>query len=288
MSRNEVNKRDDGTSESDSQPESVPDDTQGDDGGTSGECRAASKLDNTPPSQDTTGESGPESLGIPLSQKRPPSASRVRAGRWYSRLTLAISILSLVVIIIHAYFYNKQWRVMTKQAELIERQMKQSTDAFTLQERAWIFMESGGHYVKELKNFQNTDRTKEKLARADMVFRNTGHTPALNIKAWYCVKIKEQPLPDDATKPQLPAPSCRENPFGIIGPNAAFNIGQADEERVVDPETAAKLDNSELKLYTWGVIEYDDFFQQHHMTRFCFTGAPEKLLTPCENNNRAD
>jgi hypothetical protein len=63
---------------------------------------------------------------------------------------------------------------------------------------------------------------------------------------------------------------------------------QPDEERVVDPATDAKLKSSDLKLYVWGVIEYEDFFQQHHMTRFCFTNSIGKLVTPCENNNKTN
>jgi hypothetical protein len=284
MGINEVNEPD-RTSATDSQPELVPDDMQGEGGSTPGERQASPKLDDVPPNQDTMDESRPESPGIALSQKRPPSASSISAGRWHSRLTLAISLLSLVVITIHAYFYNKQWRVMTKQAELIERQIKQSTEAFTLQERAWIFMEGSNYSVGEREDLSGA---KANRAKTDLVFRNTGNTPALNTMAWFCAQIREQPLPEDASKPQLPALSCREIPFGIIGPNAVFNIGQADEERVVDAVTAAKLDSNELKLYIWGVIEYEDFFQRRHMTRFCFTNSTGKLVAPCENNNRAD
>lgn len=261
----------------DDQPEPVPSGAQGEGGGTAGEHQAAPSLDNVPPA--------PAQPEITLSQKRPPSAYRASAGRWYSRLTLAVSILSLVVITVHAYYYNKQWRVMTEQAELIERQVKQSTDAFTIQQRAWIFMATTNYSVGE---FGDPGEPKAKRAKADIGFRNTGSTPALNTKVWFCAQLRERPLPANIPRPEAPSPSCAEFPFGVIGQGAQFNIGQTDEERVVDAETAAKLDRGELKLYIWGVVDYEDFFQQRHATRFCFTNTAAKLLMACENNNSAN
>lgn len=274
------------TSAPNSQPESVPGETKGEGGGIPGERQAAPELASVPPSQDTKVEPGPEPPGVTLGQKSRPTAYRTSKGRWSGRVTLATSVLSLLVIIIHTYYYDKQWDVMIRQTELVESQVKQSTDAFTLQERAWLFMHETNFAVGEFTDLRGV---KAKRAKGSVGFRNSGDTPSQNTKVWFCAQIRERPLPEDAPKPQLPAPSCREVPFGIIGPNAVFSFSQADEEIVVDQETTAKLDSLELKLYVWGVVEYEDFFQRRRMTRFCFTNSfGTTLLTACENNNRAD
>jgi hypothetical protein len=93
-----------------------------------GEAESESEHHTAPPRpvvqpvQRTVDEPEAEQSYTAARQETQPTKPDVSTRRLQAWLPLVISLLTLVVIIIHAYFYNKQWQAMTRQSEIMGRQ----------------------------------------------------------------------------------------------------------------------------------------------------------------------
>jgi hypothetical protein len=98
---------------------------------------------------------------------------------------------------------------------------------------------------------------------------NTGHTPALKVKFLAKAAILPRPLPHGFRFPAPTEDATRPAGAAMLGAQQSANI-QAVVNEVV-PE--AEVENIKLGLgrclYIWGVVKYEDIFEEQHTTEFC-------------------
>jgi hypothetical protein len=191
-------------------------------------------------------------------------------------LPIIISALILIVVAVQAYIYRRQWEAMKNQGDLMAKQLKQSSGALKITERAWIFAEGTSfNYFKDANTIER--------AAVGVVFRNTGRTPAFNVELTDCVEVREVAPSIEQRNPA----KCRTKQLGVIGPNTTFTVNNYSEEVVPRDSLEKVFYKPGRHLYYWGKITYKTFSDDIGWTSFCYVNA-DKQLAPCDEGNDAD
>lgn len=191
------------------------------------------------------------------------------------KLTLLFDFLLLIATSVYATFAYFQWKtmsgqlliinkqadIMAKQSETLDRQaqiMDKQADISSKQmingERAWITVD----------NLESKE-VKEQVPRDVFItIVNSGNSPALNTRifsAWGVYESEPIPMPDID---QSSEPTVSHTVMGArsakqqTGPS--FNLSD-EQVRLVKQQTHY--------LYVWGIIKYEDIFGQGRTTKFC-------------------
>jgi|ERR1051325_4221452 hypothetical protein len=123
-------------------------------------------------------------------------------------------------------------------------------------------------------------------------FTNSGNTPALNVKLFGGIGLRDRPVFE--RMPSEPDITPNSAPFGYlnaieqtvttIGPKIDLT-GLIISRFVIDQQSMSLLSQRKLRLYAWGSAEYDDIWGYHHTTEFCYGLTSGENLTPCGSNN---
>ena len=177
-------------------------------------------------------------------------------------LPIIFSFLVIVVIVVQAYIYKKQWKAMTESVDL-------TRTTFHIDQRAWVF-------PFDVQSEQNpAGKTFFKI-----LYRNTGKTPALKTSSWVGTtgSIDKIPNSDPPPKPT--------DAYGLLPPGGVFNTSTVDHP--FGPEVIGPVRNG-IPLYVFGTIWYEDVFTVKHWTQFCYrVGADLKSFGPCSGHNGTD
>ncbi len=125
-----------------------------------------------------------------------------------------------------------------------------------MQMRAYLSVLIGGAV------FQDANNNFEALP----VIRNTGMTPARNVKWRMQADILPMPLPDDH---KFPMPSARKG-YSLIPPHSPdLTMNYVLPDRFPDADVQEIKRMRGRALTVWGVLSYDDVFGEHHRVTFC-------------------
>jgi len=118
----------------------------------------------------------------------------------------------------------------------------------------------------------------------DIVAKNTGQTPALNVRTWTVVALEPPPFNEE----WLNDPRKRGS-RSDIGAGADIRISQASGQPGV-PLVQHKISEGELGCWLYGFIEYEDIFGHTHLTQYRYvlvkTAAGAFMSYPTETGNR--
>ncbi len=170
-----------------------------------------------------------------------PSALSLWMQTW---LPIIFSFLVIVVIIVQAYIYKKQWGAMRGTLE----EMKLSRE---MENRAWIGVKS--------VEFEEDPHGGYRIAMAVV---NGGNTPA-NVTIEYVGRDLDGPPPDDASYGDL----ANKPSQLVLFPHQEFRnnlVSVAKPPVIVNPKTPGHA------WYIYGTLKYDDIFGHPHSTKFCY------------------
>jgi len=185
-----------------------------------------------------------------------------------SILTLAI----VAVIVVHAVMYYKQAKETNRQANLMQESLKESIKTRELENRAYITT-TGVNGDRPLEAGQGQT--------IKIGLNNSGKTPAINVVTRYSVNIanKRPILPD------FPATPFRSKRYVANGDSTFISMR-------IEPLRADLFQmylSGEVRCWIIGVVDYDDIFNTHHQTHFCyFQMAQRAEILSCEEGNVMD
>jgi hypothetical protein len=206
----------------------------------------------------------------------------------------------------------RQWKSMGEQAVLMERQLKgiekageQTSKQLEIAERNVAVMEgqlkemqSAGKQTAELIAHSNRSTKLEQRAwiqtlnpvmvsanadnpvQGTLIFRNGGRTPALKVKA-FCSVV---------------ALNSGESVDGVLEKSAYINpiIPSLGSGYVDIPKTDISIHDwnevlsGKIKYFILGTVNYDDIFNVHHWTNFCYVIEKDGTFRPHEEHNEID
>src|SRR3990167_7535307 len=117
-----------------------------------------------------------------------------------------------------------------------------------------------------------------------VVFRNSGKSPALKVTIYNNIHLRSVPVP-------VPMPLGKysgRTSEAVIGPYSDFGNFITAKEALTTKDIEA-LTQKKKDIYVWGRIEYDDIFNQHRRTEYCFVDRfRTTTFNACTNNNTAN
>jgi hypothetical protein len=162
-------------------------------------------------------------------------------------------------------------------ATTAQQTLTQTTNAFQLDERPWVYVSSFGLVSEPEANKEGP--------KIDFSLMNSGKTPALNVVSFY--ETSSRPVTTD------PPPSTfktREPPStDILPPNFAGNIiGTFPVKSITDPGRLAGYSLGTVAIYIQVKITYSDVFHNRYWTTVCAYhthDVPRNYFTACRSGN---
>jgi len=125
-----------------------------------------------------------------------------------------------------------------------------------------------------------------KPIRVEVVFTNTGHSPALKAKGFLFIRIRERPIEIGKFNLDEMAKSIKDRPsISTVFPNGALSlqtepIGPATEKYI------AEIEAGRLEILILGKVTYWDIFQNAHTSTLCAKYEPvRKAFAYCDQHN---
>jgi len=186
-----------------------------------------------------------------------PSTFSVWMQTW---LPIVFSGLVVIVIVVQAFIYKKQWDVMREQSNLLNASIQEATKTREVENRAYVG-------IKEIT--MNATVKSKKDIEIILTIENTGKTPARASKLTSVAHgffRQDRLIPRESLVTQYYAPTQFELLAGNSHP-ASIPI------KALTDEAYKIVANTEQRLYIWGRVEYDDVFGKSHWTPFCFVNV---------------
>jgi hypothetical protein len=153
-----------------------------------------------------------------------------------------------------------------------------------LDQRAWV-------NVASIQNFDRNAKTF--IGKVQVNIKNTGKTPAFNVKMWAIARqTKDKSLPD--LKSELETKKEYLDGVRIImpGPENGYQPEWADkskgEERVFLDQSILDEIKSGQAIFVYRRIDYDDVSGDPHWTTYCSQLNHGEIWITCEKYNETD
>lgn len=209
-----------------------------------------------------------------------------------------LSLFVLLAILVQAYIYGKEWRVMQQglrqtdkiiestkrglaqtdqmiekmegQLEVMRQQVVASETQFRVTLEGIRVGEKNSIYANRAYVAASIGQIEEGF-RFHLRIENSGNTPANDVRVNYGCSLREKPPVEKAENGQLSYHSDwrYEEALGVIAPKGASTMVTPKFNQLTGPEHQ-KWKLSQLKFYCWGTIVYDDIFHERRQTWFCF------------------
>jgi hypothetical protein len=228
----------------------------------------------------------------------------------------SLSLFVLLAILVQAYIYGKEWRLMQRglaqtdkmieamqhglsqtdqmiekmqgQLEVMREQVIASETQFRVAGEGIRVAEKNSVYANRAYLAASVDRIEEGF-RFHLRIENGGNTPANDVRVSYGCGLRDKPPIDKAESGQISYHSdwTYEESLGVIAPK--------DDSILVTPKSN-QLSGAEhqkwklchIKFYCWGLISYDDIFNERRMTWFGFYQSQvHSNGYPLEHGNQA-
>lgn len=169
----------------------------------------------------------------------------------------AMSLSVLVAIVVQAYIYRRQWKVMT--------------DSLVYSQRAYVTVPKGNiNFIADQRYFT-------------LQVANSGNSPANNVLIGSKIEFRSS-APDVTDFNEFA--NCSR--IGLIG--SADDIGHGSDPIIPTAAQKPQIEAGTLRLYCWGLIGYQDIFGKNRTTKFSL--AQDKWrpsrFGPCEAGNEAN
>jgi hypothetical protein len=152
--------------------------------------------------------------------------------------------------------------------------LQATVDSFQLDQRAWV----GAIGISPVQQ-----QTPDKPLAFNVIFRNTGKTPALHVRVkGGVVRDLATILHNPDSLPMIPIPVS-----AVIMPNGS-SILPLKSNRIPD-EMLKGLNDGTLRITGYAVVTYEDVFHRMHLTKTCIYLEPDlKESEECEKYNEAN
>ena len=141
----------------------------------------------------------------------------------------------------------------------------------------------GGAGEEELRAYVDVDKLEfietpesEGVVKVKVVFRNSGQTPAFNIKSTAAVGIRDVSNEDLLPVMRLPERSALDSARPRLGRDATDTDIVTCEST---PSLADRVMGGDATILVWGVVEYLDVFDRTHKTAFQYLCNADTLDT---------
>ena len=141
-----------------------------------------------------------------------------------------------------------------KSAKAAEDSVNFAKETAQLDQRAWV-------NIQWLR--LQTPLTPNAQAIVEMSVKNSGRTPAYNVKVRSNIYVGNDRIPLDENVP--PVGRTSET---TIGANADTPIG-TKQQNILDQTAIDSIKHGESSLFTVGIITYRDVFGRQHRTDYC-------------------
>jgi type II secretory pathway pseudopilin PulG len=187
-----------------------------------------------------------------------PQQSANNHGGWRENTRLCIEGIGLLALIVYTTFAAFQWRANEKAANAAKSAAQTATQTLILDQRAWVGVET----MKGVPDVPEVGKSFD----VDILFRNTGRTPARNVLMYNIVKPSK--APPDVNAACASATPERVNQ-SLIAPNATLT-------QVLHPTDGKPLAAgweralaSQGSFWVFGCVTYDDTFGRAHWLTYC-------------------
>ena len=125
-----------------------------------------------------------------------------------------------------------------------------------------------------------------KPIRIEIIFTNTGHSPALKAKGLFYMELKELPIDIGNFNLDQMAKNLKDRPsISTIFPNAALSI-QTEATSPATEKSITEIKAGRLKILIIGKVTYLDIFQNAHVSAVCAKYEPVgKSFEYCDQHN---
>ena len=128
-----------------------------------------------------------------------------------------------------------------------------------------------------------------------MDIKNSGQSPALDLKAWSGLIIERYPAPGQFPVPPSDLILSKTNLASFGGTSSGSSV-LLRSPRSLTPEEISGLQNNTLAIYSFGRMEYRDIFGKNHFTTFRVyfnttigkIGTSAQKMSYCAEGNEAD
>jgi hypothetical protein len=166
--------------------------------------------------------------------------------------------IGLVVLIAYTTFAALQWCANEKAANAAKSAADTAAQTLMMDQRACVGVET----IKGVPDNPKAGRSFD----VDIIFRNTGKTPARNLLMYNVVKPSKA-LPDVITTCASAAPE-RVNQ-SLMAPNATLIQVLHPSEGKPLPADWERALVSKGNLWVFGCVTYDDIFERPHWLTYC-------------------
>ncbi len=155
-----------------------------------------------------------------------------------------------------------------QQVALSMAQSIQTTKEISARQERFGKMQLRAYVSINLFGYVKQDRESNYKYEIRMLIRNTGHTPAHEVKFAIRVAIMPFPLPEEIDV-SLP---MSQNTGGHIASGQQHIIAASLDSLISDEEVQEITHGKNRKLYVFGTVWYQDAFGEPHYTNFCQWG----------------
>jgi len=190
----------------------------------------------------------PKSADTIAQTKTEPQVSKPRTLTiWIqSWLPIVLNALILIVIMGHAFYFQKQWDAM--KTAVTEARISREID-----NRAWV----------TVKGASLQDMAVGQPLSFGITYTNSGKSPALRARVKLTIEIR------DTVTNHVDTFQHEAKEETVIGPGTDANTFKF-ADAPLDKETIDLFTSGRKKLYLRGTVEYDDIFKkERHHTTFC-------------------
>lgn len=202
---------------------------------------------------------------------------------WLVYLTAALVVVTFGLAVYTALLYRQTKRLASDAETTTGRQATEMANSIAQATRAAAAMEAS------VKQSADHSALAEKFSKRHMrayvsvdfglptpqglnlkfagnpVFFNTGFTPARKVSYWVLADVLPTNLPDDYAFPQ----SVERITDVGLSPRQNHEIQGVVDGVYPDAELPEIMDGKTRRLYVWGVVRYEDIFEDHWETKFC-------------------
>jgi hypothetical protein len=147
-------------------------------------------------------------------------------------------------------------------------------DVMRADQRAWVKFEQ----IKDAGEQVTSQFTIGQPLSLPVRFVNTGKTPAtrVHVKVFMSlINVGAEPPLEDVKPGDLPWYASLSGESGVIFPNSDIKnvVTRTNKDGGPFPMTEAEFNailGGTSYLFVWGTATYDDIFQAHHWTKFCY------------------
>jgi hypothetical protein len=198
-------------------------------------------------------------------------------------LTLICTVVIAVATSMYTHYASKQWEVMRDSLKVTQDQLRQTRDAFRIDQRAYVWPSKIGFSPDEqpegvpLDQMKSAPRPKPgETLFVNVYFRNTGKSPALDVKTEQHVVFGDKAKHGCFAFSRSGGPEQQSGSIIGVG-GMIWNTAVSIDDDVSFP---AKLVHwkGEEPILVYVTVQYRDIFGATHRSKTCAESLPNGVF----------